>query len=129
MSGILVGLLCMVTGCSGTEAQEPSPDLSAAAPRAVKRAPVPPAQASEPTSIADMNVPWAIALLSDAPEPPRKKPSRKVTVVVTQPPAPSAIEQEADLHVAIKTASVIDKPVEEKPAPVKVCPGVVNRRS
>jgi hypothetical protein len=82
--------------------------------------------ASEPRA------PWAIALLSDAPERPRKRVG-KLTIVDAErdaKPKPDAIAHEADIHVALESAETGEKPATERPAAApKSCSGVVNRRS
>jgi hypothetical protein len=131
-SAMLVMLLSGVTGCSGTEAQVPDDRLVAAAQRPEGTAPAPAVQApvAEPIAPAS-NAPWAIALLSDAPERPIKR-SGKVTIVEAEPvPTDEAevISHEADVHVALEPEAPDEKPVDEKPAAPKACSGVVNRRS
>jgi hypothetical protein len=130
-SAVLVVLFSCMTGCSGTEAQVPNDGVIAVAQRpgvaaraAAARPPIAEPVASEP------NVPWAIALLSDAPERPIKR-AGKVTIVEADPDLldmPEAIVQDADVQVALQPEPLVEKPTEEKPAP-KACSGVVNRRS
>jgi hypothetical protein len=131
-SAVLVVLFSGVTGCSGTEAQVPYDHSVAVAQRPAGTAPAPVVQApvAEPIAPAS-NAPWAIALLSDAPERPIKR-SGKVTIVEAEPvPAdePAVISQEADVHVALEPEPPDGKPADEKPAAPKACSGVVNRRS
>jgi hypothetical protein len=131
-SAMLVVIFSGVTGCSGTEAQVPHDLLIAVAQRPAGTAPAPVVQApvAEPIAQAS-NAPWAIALLSDAPERPIKR-SGRVTIVEAEPvPAdePKAILQEADVHVALEPEPPDGKPTDEKPAAPKACTGVVNRRS
>jgi hypothetical protein len=125
---MVVVIFAGITGCSGTEAQVPYDGLIAAAQRPARTAPTPVVQSPVAEPIAsEANVPWAIALLSDAPERPVKR-SGKVTIVEATPePAdvPEAIAHDADIHVALDP-----EPPDEKPAAApKACSGVVNRRS
>ncbi len=131
-SVMLVVLFSGVTGCSGTEAQVPYGRSSAVAQRPAGTAPAPVEQApvAEPIAPAS-NAPWAIALLSDAPERPIKR-SGKVTIVEAErvlADEPEVISQEADVHVALEPEPPDGKPADEKPAAPKACRGVVNRRS
>jgi hypothetical protein len=127
MSVVLVVLLCTVTGCRGSAAQEPY-DGAVAAPRAsMAAAAAVQAPQPEPSDV-EINVPWAIALLSDAPAPPTRKPI-KPAVAARNPDLAPAIAPEAHVHVAIESQPVSEKPAEIKPATPKVCSGVVNRRS
>jgi hypothetical protein len=131
-SAMLVVLLSGVTGCSGTEAQVPYDRLVAVAQRPARTAPAPAVQVPEAEPIAPAsNAPWAIALLSDAPERPIKR-SGKVTIVEAEPvpgDEPEVISHEADVHVAFEPEAPDEKPADEKPAAPKACSGVVNRRS
>ena len=127
-STIVTVLFCAVTGCRGSEAQEPYAGL-VAAPRAAMAATPAVVQVpqSEPSG-AEMNVPWAIALLSDTPEAPTKKPGKLAVAAVEFDPTPE-ISPEADVHLAVEPRSVAEKPAADKPATTKSCSGVVNRRS
>jgi glucose/arabinose dehydrogenase len=121
-TAILAVCFCAVTGCRGGAAQEPYNGVIAAAQRAAKAAI--PAQAPEAEPIAsEIDVPWAIALLSDAKTPVVKRRGR-VIVVDTEHDVPETIAEDADLRVAVDPGSAA-----EKPATPKTCNGVVNRRS
>jgi hypothetical protein len=130
-SAVLVVLFSGMTGCSGTEAQVPNDGVMAVAQRPGAAAPAAAAQPAIAEPVAsEPNVPWAIALLSDAPERPIKR-AGKVTIVEAKSDAldvPEAIAQEADVQVALQPEPLVEKPADEKPAP-KACSGVVNRRS
>jgi glucose/arabinose dehydrogenase len=121
---ILTVCLCVVGGCRGGAAQEPYDGVLAAAKRPATSARAPVAQTPEPEVVAtEVDVPWAIALLSDGKLPAIKK-AAKVIGVDNGPDSPETIAAEADLHVAIDP-----EPAYEKPATPKTCSGVVNRRS
>ena len=131
-SAMLVVLLSGVTGCRGSEAQVPYDGLVAVTQRPARVAPAPVVQppVAEPIAQAS-NAPWAIALLSDAPERPIKR-SGKVTIVQAEPAPvdePDVISHEADVHVALESEAPEEKPADEKPVAPKACSGVVNRRS
>lgn len=122
-TAILTVCLCAVAGCRGGAAQEPYDGVIAAARRPVTAA-VPAPQASEVEPIAsEVDVPWAIALLSDAGSAAVKK-AGKVIVVDTEPDVPESVVPAVDLHVAADPGSA-----EEKPATPKACSGVVKTRS
>jgi glucose/arabinose dehydrogenase len=128
-NAILVVLLCAVTGCRGTGAQEPYDGMVAAARRPSKAPPAPAAEAPEAQPIAsEVDVPWTIALLSDA-KAPRAKRSGKLVVVDREDEATIAIAHDADLYVATGPHPPDDKSTAEKPAAPKSCSGVVKSRS
>jgi hypothetical protein len=113
---ILAVFLGAAAGCRGGATQShAAPALGARAPRAETIA-------SEPEA------PWAIALLSDATEAPRRRSGKVVVVDVTDDQV-AAISREVDLRVAVKPEPSDDKPAGEKPEAPKSCSGVVNRRS
>lgn len=131
-SAVLMLFFGGITGCRGSEAQVPYDGLVAVGQRPAQTAPVLAAQteAAEPLA-AEPNVPWAIALLSDAPERPPKR-SGKVTILAAKPeprPTPGAIAHEADIHIALESDEADEKSAAAKPAAPKSCSGVVNRRS
>ena len=110
----------------------PYDGLVAVAQRPPGTAPAPAVQSpvAEPIAPAS-NAPWAIALLSDAPERPIKR-SGKVTIVEAEPVlsnVPEVISPDADVHVALEPEPPDGKPADEKPTAPKACSGVVNRRS
>jgi hypothetical protein len=121
-SAILVIFLCIAVGCRGSEAQVPRD----AAVR-VAEGPL-----SAPPIISELHAPWAIALLSDAPERPRKR-SGKVVVVEAGPeveaPADPIMHESADVQVAFDDNVDQPEPRRVKDTPAKSCSGVVNRRS
>jgi glucose/arabinose dehydrogenase len=122
-TAILTVCLCALAGCRGSAAQEPYDGVIAGAQRP-EQAAIPVPQAAESTPIAsDIDVPWTIALLSNAKSSPVKK-TGKVIVAETDPDRPGTLVGDADLRVAIDPGSA-----EEKPATPKTCSGVVNRRS
>jgi glucose/arabinose dehydrogenase len=128
-NAILVVLFCAVTGCRGTGAQEPYDGLVAAARRPSKALPAPAARAPEAQPIAsEVDVPWTIALLSDA-KAPRPKRSGKLVVVDREAEATVATAHDAGVYVAAGPHPLDDKSTAEKPAAPKSCSGVVNRRS
>jgi hypothetical protein len=71
----------------------------------------------------EVNVPWAIALLSDAETPTARK-HGNVIIVDTDRDVPGTLAEDADLQVAVDP-----EPAEVKPAAPRACSGVVNRRS
>jgi hypothetical protein len=133
ISAIVVTCLCAITGCKGSDAAEPYGSLLVASQvgtRAVTAAPA--AQVPDAEAIVSaVDVPWAIALLSDDRPPAVKRPRRAMVVrrdpVVVEPIAGSAT---ADIEVVLAEDHAYAKPAaDEKPRPAKVCSGVVNRRS
>jgi hypothetical protein len=126
-TAILTVCLCAVAGCEGGAAQEPYDGVIAATRRPVSASIAGP-QAPEAASIeAEVDVPWSIALLSDAKRP-RAKNGGKVIVVGAAsdvpPETPETIADEAGFHVAVGP-----RPSEEKPTTPKTCSGVVKTRS
>jgi glucose/arabinose dehydrogenase len=125
-AAILTTCVCAVAGCRGGAAQEPYDGMVARARRPADSVAVPPRQAPEAAPIAsEADVPWTIALLSNAKSVPVKKPGR-VIVVETEPDLePSeATAEEADVHFAVDRA-----PTEERLTTPKTCNGVVKTRS
>jgi glucose/arabinose dehydrogenase len=122
-TAILTVSLCAVAGCRGGGAQEPY-DGMLAAQRPAGSALAPAAQTLEPEVVpSEVDVPWAIALLSDAKAPEVRK-AGKATVVDAEPDASETVSDDADFHVAIDPRFV-----EERPATPKTCSGVVKSRS
>jgi glucose/arabinose dehydrogenase len=123
-TAILTVSLCAVAGCRGGGAQEPYDGMLAAAQRPAVSVPAPAAQTAEPEVVpSEVDVPWAIALLSDAKAPGVRK-AGNATVVDVQPEVSETVIDEADLRVAIDPTSA-----EERPATPKTCRGVVKSRS
>lgn len=123
-STILTLCLGAAAGCSGGAAQERYDGVIAAARRPAKAPANPARQPPEAEPIAsEVDVPWTIALLSNAKTSSVKK-AGKVVVVDIESDVPEAIVQEADFHVAVNP-----RPAGDKPATSKTCSGVVNRRS
>jgi hypothetical protein len=123
-TAILTVCLSAAAGCSGGAAQEPYDGVIAAARRPAKAAANPAQQPPEPQPTAsEIDVPWTIALLSNAKTSSVKK-AGKVTVVDIESGVPERIVRAADFHVAVNPRSA-----GEKPATSKTCSGVVNRRS
>ena len=123
-TAILTVSVCALTGCQGSGAQEPYDGVIAAAQRSAKPAPTPTPQAPETKPIAsEVDVPWAIALLSDATAPPASKPGQ-VIQVDTEPDLPETVVQAAHLDIAVDPG-----PAEGKPTTPKTCSGVVKTRS
>jgi glucose/arabinose dehydrogenase len=123
-TAILTVCLCAVAGCRGGAAQEPYDGMLAAAQRPVttRAVPAPQVPQAEPTA-SEVDVPWAIALLSDAKATALGKPG-KVIIVDSEPESPEMLAHDADLHVAGDPASAV-----ERPATPKTCSGVVKSRS
>jgi glucose/arabinose dehydrogenase len=121
---MLTVCLCAVAGCRGGAAQEPYDGVLAAAQRPIKATATVTPLAPEVEPIAsEVDVPWAIALLSDAETPAVRKPAGTIVADV-EPEAPETIADEAHVHVAVGPRSA-----EERPAPPKTCSGVVKSRS
>lgn len=123
-TAILTVCLAALAGCRGGAAQEPYDGVIAAAQRPAKAVVVPahPATEAEPI-VSEVDVPWAIALLSDAAPAARRKPG-KVIVVDTEPDVPESVVQAVDLGVSVGTGRD-----EAEAAPPKTCSGVVKTRS
>lgn len=122
-TAILTVCLCAAAGCRGGVAQEPY-DGMLAARRPTASAPIPARQAPDSEPIAsEVDVPWVIALLSDAKTSATTQADTAI-VVDSEPDPPETIVEETDLNVAIDPTSL-----EEKPATRKVCSGVVKTRS
>ena len=123
-TAILTVSLCAVAGCRGGGAQEPYDGMLAATQRPAVSVPAPVAQTVEPEVVpSEVDVPWAIALLSDGKAPGVRK-AGNATVVHVQPEVPETVIDEADFRVAIDPTSA-----EERPATPKTCSGVVKSRS
>jgi hypothetical protein len=124
VTAILTVCLVAVAGCQGSAAQEPYDGVIAAVQRPAKAPVVPELRSPEAEPIAsEVDVPWAIALLSDAMPAPVKKPG-KVIVVDVDADVPETVVQAVDLDVAVDPPSAA-----EKPATPKTCSGVVKSRS
>ena len=122
-TAILTVCLCALAGCQGGGAQEPYDGVLAAARRPMRAAVVVP-QAPEAAPIAsEVDVPWSIALLSDAKRP-RPTKHGKAILANTGPGAAETIAEDTNLHVAIDPRSA-----EDKAATPKTCSGVVKSRS
>jgi hypothetical protein len=124
-TAILTVCLCAVAGCRGGAAQEPYDGMLAAAQSPPKAAAIHVAPAAEAEPIAsEIDVPWAIALLSDAAASATTKPGG-ATAANREPEAPEALAaEEIHVHAAVDPASA-----EEKRAAPKACSGVVKTRS
>lgn len=127
-TAVLAACLCAITGCRGGAAQEPYDGVvvSSRTPAAVPL-PAMPADETEPIA-SEVDIPWTIALLSDGAR--RPEPRRHVSVVNGDP----HVEVEVDIEVPVIDVSVdlqlaVDHSTDPKPAAIKVCPGVVKRRS
>jgi hypothetical protein len=128
-TAILTLSLCAVAGCRGGAAQEPYDGLIATnrVPAGVQSA----AQASPPESdriAAGVDVPWTIALLSDAKTSPTRR-AGKVIIVQTEPEPEVDLPEivagdEADLHLTVNAGAA-----EESASAPKACSGVVKTRS
>jgi hypothetical protein len=131
---IVVTCLCAITGCKGSDAAEPYGSLLVASQVGTRAAvtAAPAAQASEAEAIVSaVDVPRAIALLSDD-RPPGVKRSRRAMVVRRDPVVvePIAGWATADIDVVLSEDEAYARPAaDEKPRPAKACSGVVNRRS
>jgi glucose/arabinose dehydrogenase len=127
MTAVVAICLCTVTGCRGGAAQEPYDGISVTTRGPSTAVPIPKASAltSEPMA-SEVNVPWTIALLSDAEV---RTVEEHDGVVHVEPAAaveePSAEDEPPDLEVAVEH----DRPDEKQPANAKSCPGVVKGRS
>ena len=121
-TAVLAVCFCALTGCRGGVAQEPYDGVIAAARPASAAVPTP--QETEAAPIAsEVDVPWAIALLSDAARPTVKKPA-KVVVVDAEPDVPEMLAQEGDFHLVVGP-----EPAAERRERPKTCSGVVKTRS
>jgi hypothetical protein len=120
-SAILTVCFCAVAGCQGGAAQEPYDGAMVAVRHSAVAAPV--AQTPEPEIASEIDVPWAIALLSDAKAARVRKPG-KVVRVETEPDVSVRSAEDADLQFAIDP-----RYADEKPATPKACSGVVKSRS
>ena len=135
-NAIVVTVLCATIGCRGSEAQEPYDGVMATGPAASIRVATQIAQAADTIVMAsEVDVPWAIALLSDGKASAVKRPKRVVVAQRAQrarrvtKPATAAASLEVVFgqphdHADEKPAAAPDA----KPAAPKAC-GVVNRRS
>jgi hypothetical protein len=126
-TAILTICFCAVTGCRGGEAQESYDGAVAAAQRAVDRAPIPARRAPAVDAIAlGRDVPWTIALLSDAKAAPPVKRTHRVIDVDTEPERDlrDLSSEDADVYLAVDPG-----PVDETPAAPRTCNGVVKTRS
>ena len=122
-TAILTLCLCVVAGCRGGAAQEPYDGVLAEAPRSMTAAaPAPHPAEAEPIA-SEIDVPWAIALLSDAEGSATTKP-RGTTVANREAEPPETLAEETHVHVAVGPGSA-----EDKPAAPKTCSGVVKTRS
>jgi hypothetical protein len=123
-TAILAMCVCAAAGCRGGAAQEPYDGVIAAATGPARPGVIDPAQAPEARPIAsEVDVPWTIALLSNAKTAAVKK-TRNVMRVDKEPDVAETIVKEADLYLTVDRESA-----DEKPATPKTCSGVVNRRS
>jgi hypothetical protein len=130
MTAILTVCLCVVGGCRGSAAQEPDEGRVAPGQRGA-RAPIS-ARAPEAEPIAsEVDVPWAIALLSNAKTRTAKK-TVKVMVVHDKPNVDEMSRRDVHFEVAIEPGApengAVTPTATRTPAP-KTCSGVVNRRS
>jgi hypothetical protein len=125
---VLAACVWAITGCRGSEAQEPAAVSGESPPAAIQAAP------AEPMS-SEVDVPWAIALATDSPRPGVKRPHRVIVVdrepLVTEPSAETLeLEEEGQVQVLVENAPSEGKPsADEKPHTPKSCSGVVLRRS
>jgi hypothetical protein len=124
---VLMIVVSALAGCGGSQAQERYGHVMAAGQDRPTLSASAPASDTEPIA-AEASVPWAIALVSDAPKPPAKR-SGKVVVVDAGEDQPFAAEHEVDFYVTADPEPSDVRLVEEKPVAPKSCSGVVNRRS
>jgi hypothetical protein len=113
-----------MTGCRGGAAQEPY-DGVVVTTRGLSAQPIAAPEVNEAEPMAsEVDVPWSIALLSDA-EPPRVEHAARVMIVDRALVAHEATgdEDPADLQLAV------DHVADEKPSTAKSCAGVVKGRS
>jgi glucose/arabinose dehydrogenase len=123
-TAILAMCVCAAAGCRRGAAQEPYDGAIAAATGPARPAVIDAAQTPEAWPIAsEVDVPWTIALLSNAKTAAVKK-TGKVMRVDKERDVAETIVKDADLYLAVDPGSA-----EEKPATPKTCSGVVNRRS
>jgi hypothetical protein len=116
---MLAVCLCTITGCRGGAAQEPYDGVVVSGPATTSVA-APAAPADEPIA-SEVDIPWTIALLSDAASRPAASPP---LIVVESDPASVVIpEGSVDLQLAV------DHGGDDKRTVIKVCPGVVKGRS
>jgi hypothetical protein len=121
-TAILVVGLCALAGCQGGGAQEPYDGVIAAARPLSASVPAPQDPEAAPMASA-VDVPWTIALLSDA-EPPAARARANAIAPDAKPPVAERIIEEAHFHVAVDP-----RPTNDKPATPKACGGVVKTRS
>jgi hypothetical protein len=121
MTAMLTLWLSAAAGCRGGAAQEPYDGVIVAAQRPADAAATP--QAAEPPQIAsEIDVPWSIALLSNAKTATARKPAK-----VLAEAEPEAIDPDAhDLDLQLAGDPTV---ADEKPTTPKTCNGVVIRRS
>jgi hypothetical protein len=122
-TAILTVCLCAAAGCRGSAAQEPYDGVIVTAKRPGKQV-MPPSIAAEATPMAsEVDVPFSIALLSNAKTAVARKAS-SVVVVEADPEVREITVEEVHIRFAIDPG-----PTEEKPAAPKACTGVVKTRS
>ncbi len=128
MTAVVAVCLCTVTGCRGGAAQEPYGGIGTVARAPSSAVPVPQTlvPAVEPIA-SEVDVPWTIALLSDAETGPlesRSDDARDEAVAAVVEEA-AAEEPPADFELAFEH----DRPDEKPVTSAKTCPGVVKGRS
>jgi hypothetical protein len=130
LTAMLTVCLCAFGACRGGAVHEPYDGVLAGAQRPAKHAAAAAPHDPETEPIAsEVHVPWTIALLSNAKTSARKK-SGRVIVVDSKPAAPPVLVQELNLQAQeLDVQLAADPGPDEKPAALKTCSGVVNRRS
>jgi hypothetical protein len=124
MTAIMTVSFCAAAACGGGAAQEPYDGVIAGVGRPAAAAPATRAEQARPAPLAsELDVPYSIALLSNARTAPLKTPGR-VIVVEAAPDLEELDAEHADLQVAVDPESV-----GEKRAATKSCNGVVKTRS
>ena len=123
---VLAACLCAITGCRGGAAQEPYDGVVVSGGAASVVASLPPVPTDEAEPIAsEVDIPWTIALLSDATRP--VEAPRQVIVVEGEPDAEVDAPPAEDVSVDVQLA--VDHGADHKPPAIKICPGVVKGRS
>jgi glucose/arabinose dehydrogenase len=124
MTAMLTLWLSAAAGCRGGAAQEPYDGVIVAAQRHADPAATTAPQAAELLQMASgIDVPWSIALLSNAKTATARKPA-KVLVVEAEREATDPDAHDLDLQLASDPTLA-----DEKPTTPKTCNGVVIRRS
>jgi hypothetical protein len=122
MTAMLTLWLSAAAGCRGGAAQEPYDGVIVAAQRPADAAATAAPQAQPPQIASEIDVPWSIALLSNAKTATARKPAK-----VLAEAEPEAIDPDAhDLDLQLAGDPTV---ADEKPTTPKTCNGVVIRRS